>query len=263
MNQFPTDNNPGSGGYPPVRQPPPQPQGVQVGLPNIRPVVTYSIIFVTTAIFIFQLVDQTQFNQDILFALGGKINEYIYLGQFWRLLTPILLHASITHILFNMYALYIFGRQLEIAYGHGRFLLLYLLAGFAGNVLSFLITPSPSEGSSTAIFGLVAAQAVFAYQNRKLFGSRTRSMLLNIAFIVVLNLGIGFAPGSMIDNFGHLGGLLGGAVFAWFGGPRWKIEGLFPTLHVEDMTESAQVMLGALLVVIIFGGLTFFRFFNH
>jgi rhomboid protease GluP len=260
MNQFPAGNNPGPGGYPPGNQLPPQPQTVSVGLPRVRPVVTYSIIVVTTAIFILQLVDQTQFNQDILFYWGGKINQAIYLGQLWRLLTPMLLHGTIEHILFNMYALYVFGRELEMAYGHSRFLLLYVLGGFAGNVLSFFFTPGPSLGSSTAIFGLVAAQAVFAYQNRKLFGSRTRSMLLQIGFIVLLNLGIGLAPGSMIDNMGHLGGFLGGALFAWFAGPRWKIEGLYPALHVEDTTENAQVLLGAFIVIFVFGGLTVLRF---
>jgi rhomboid protease GluP len=89
----------------------------------------------------------------------------------WRLFTPLLLHGSIAHIGFNMYALFIIGPGLERYYGHLRFLVLYLLAGFAGNVFSFLFTPALSVGASTAIFGLVAAQGVFLYRHRQLFGA--------------------------------------------------------------------------------------------
>ena len=85
--------------------------------------------------------------------LGAKVNELILAGQVWRLITPILLHASILHIGFNMYALFVIGPQLERFYGHGRFLLLYLIAGFTGNVLSFVLSPNPSLGASTSVLG--------------------------------------------------------------------------------------------------------------
>jgi rhomboid protease GluP len=90
-----------------------------------------------------------------------------------------------------MYALFILGPGLERYYGHMRFLLLYLLAGFAGNVISFLFTPGLSVGASTAIFGLVAAQGVFLFRHRQLFGASARSGLMNILFIVAINLFLG------------------------------------------------------------------------
>ncbi len=98
------------------------------------------------------MLSENLLGTDILLLYGAKINELISQGQFWRLLTPMLLHGSMLHIVFNMYALYVIGPGLEVHYGHLRFLMLYLLAGFAGNVVSFTLTPSP-PGASTAIFG--------------------------------------------------------------------------------------------------------------
>lgn len=188
-----------------------------------------------------------------LVLLGGKINTLIAIGQVWRLFTPALLHASITHILFNMYALYSFGSFLEPAYGRARFLLVYILAAFGGNVLSFLFTDGISVGASTAIFGLLAAQGVFIYQNREVFGAQARSILTNLAVIGVINLLLGLSPG--IDNWGHLGGLLAGLAFGWFAGPRLVVAGAWPEFHLEDRRPAASVWTAAVLVAVVFAGL--------
>ncbi len=226
----------------------------------VRPVVTFTLIGITTLFYLLQQASTSIYGGDLLFYFGGKINQFIVQGQFWRFLTPALLHASPTHILFNMYALYSLGRELEMAYGHKKFLLLYALGAFAGNVLSFVFTAGSSLGASTAVFGLVAAEGVFIYQNRQLFGSRTRSMLMNTATIIVINLFLGLSVSS-IDNFGHLGGLLGGALFAWLGGPKWKVEGFFPDFHIADERENNQVIVGALCVLIIFGAVAVLKLF--
>jgi len=117
---------------------------------------------------------------DWLELYGSKINELIRAGQVWRLLTPVLLHASIPHILFNMYALLVIGVGLERYFGHGRYLLLYVLGGFTGNVLSFLLSSGYSVGASTAIFGLIGAEGVFLYQNRKLLGAQFGRAIGNV-----------------------------------------------------------------------------------
>ena len=116
-----------------------------------------------------------------------------------------------------MYALYAIGPGLERYYGRSRYLLLYILAGFAGNVASFLISPQTSLGASTAIFGLLGAEGVFLYQNRQLFGPAAKRSLTNVIMIAAVNLMIGLSPG--IDNWGHVGGLIGGIAVRLAGRP--------------------------------------------
>src|SRR5512135_803678 len=125
--------------------PPPQPQMVRVAVPNVRPTVTYAILGVTIFVYLLQLAGNYLLGQDIAALLGMKINSLIRAGQIWRLITPVFLHDStlpygLLHIGFNMYALFLYGRGLEARFGHVRFILLYFLSAYAGNVLSFLVT---------------------------------------------------------------------------------------------------------------------------
>lgn len=214
-----------------------------------KPIVTYVIMALTIVVFGLQYLSQSLSanHYDWPYLLGAKINELILAGQVWRLITPILLHASILHIGFNMYALYVIGPQLERFYGHKRFLLLYLISGFTGNVLSFVLSSSPSIGASTSIFGLVAAEAVFIYTNRKLFGERARGMLVNLGVVILVNLVLGLQPG--IDNWGHLGGLVGGLIFSWFAGPVFKMSIATDALNYQlvDSRSTKEVLWGAML----------------
>lgn len=223
----------------------------RVKLPNNQPIVTYTLIGLTIVVFIAQYLVEAINGNDLLFIYAGKINQLIEIGQFWRLITPILLHGSILHIALNMYALYILGVRLERFYGHGRFLLLYLLSGFAGNVLSFVLTPAPSLGASTAIFGLFSAEGIFILQNRNLFGSaRTRQAMINLGIVLLINLAYGFAPGSNIDIMGHIGGLLGGVFFAWRGGPTLRVAGQPPFYDMVDTRSSKEVLTASIFVLV-------------
>ena len=230
------------------------PQPVRVALPQSAPYVTYTIIGVTAFIYVLQLATQFLIQIDLPVVFFLKVNELIREGQFWRLLTPALVHGSITHIGFNMYALLSFGTGLERHFGHKRFLALYVLGAFTGNVMSFLFVSNNSLGASTAIFGLLGAEGVFLYQNRKLFAGQFKSAISNIIFIAVINL---FVIGSLpnIDNWGHIGGLLGGTMFAWFASPLWAIEGIQPVLHLADKRSDRDVITGAVLVLLVFGAL--------
>lgn len=211
------------------------------------------ILAVTVLIYLGQvLTTNASSNADLFFILGGKINPLIEQGQIWRLITPVFLHGSIAHILLNMYALYILGRSLETVYGHSRFLILYFLSAFTGNTLSFIMSPNPSLGASTAIFGLIGAEAIFVIQNKRFYGNRYSAMLTNIGVIIALNLIIGFVPGTSIDYWGHIGGLLGGTVFAFLSGPHWLVSGTYPDIQINDRQKTINVALGALVVVIFF-----------
>ncbi|MFL7890791.1 MAG: rhomboid family intramembrane serine protease [Anaerolineales bacterium] len=228
-------------------------QRVAVTPPHNRPVVTYTLLVITIIIFLLQSAGEYIFGYDLVANLGMKVNELILNGQYWRFITPIFLHGSILHVGFNMYALYIFGPGLERYYGHWRFLLLFFLGGFAGNVFSFVFSSAPSLGSSTAIFGLLAAEGVFLYQNQKLFGGTARRALNNLILIAVVNLIIGLSPG--IDNWGHMGGLLGGTIFAFFGGPVLMVEGLSPNLRIVDTRQTSDVIRATIFDILIFGAL--------
>ena len=234
---------------------PQQPRTVQVAVPNVKPYATYAILGVTVIAYLLQLAGQHFLGQDLLYLYGAKYGPLIRAGQIWRLITPVFLHASILHIAFNMYALFIYGRGIESRFGHIRFLLLYFLSGFAGNVLSFLLTPNPSLGASTAVFGLIAAEGVFLIQNRSLLGNRVNRSLMNLLYIAAINLLIGFTT-TGVDNFGHLGGLLGGVLFAWFGGPRWKMEGLYSSPKIVDEREGHGAFAGTVAVLLFFIPLT-------
>lgn len=246
--------------YPvPASNEPQHPQAVRIALPQVKPYATYILLGLTILVYLLQkgsvlLIGPAIYDVDWLAAVGEKINELIRAGQIWRLITPVFLHGSIYHIGFNMYALYIIGRGLESRYGHQRFVALYFLSAFAGNVLSFVLTPEASLGASTAIFGLITAEGIFLYQNRKLLGKQVYRAIGNIVMVAVINLVLGTSPG--IDNWGHVGGLLGGLLFAWFGGPRWKVEGIFPSIHLTDERQGHGLWAGVAAVLVVFLPLT-------
>lgn len=232
----------------------PAPQQVRVQVRSGRPTFTYTIIGVTIVVFFLQWLTQSMYGYDLVAALGVKNNDLILQGQVWRLFTPVLLHANLLHIGFNMYALYVFGPELEHNYGHWQFLTLYVVSGFAGVVGSFAMTSAPSLGASTAVFGLLGALGVFAYQNRILFGSRARQALTNIVVIAAINLLIGLSPD--IDNWGHLGGLIGGTLVAWFGGPVLRVVGGPLEFHLENRRNPNALWRASLSVFLLFAALT-------
>jgi len=237
---------------PSVASPPPTiPEEQLAARPVFRPYVTYVLIGVCVLVYLIQIGTQSFLGQDIPALLGVKNNDLILQGQVWRLFTPIFLHGSILHIAFNMYALFYIGTMLERFYGQARYLGLFILSGFAGNVISFMFSPYQSLGSSTSIFGLLGAEGVLIYQNREIFGPIARRALSQVVIIAVVNLIIGLTPGSSIDNWGHIGGLIGGTLFAWFGGPVLHRVGLtppFPVMNTRTERESlgAGVGVGAL-----------------
>lgn len=223
----------------------------------VTPLVTYVLMAVTILIYVAQFASEVILGTDVPALLGMKVNELILAGQWWRFITPMFLHGSLLHIGFNMYALLSFGSGLEREYGHWRYLGLYLAGSFAGNVVSFLLSPNPSLGASTAIFGLLGAEAVFLYRNRELFGGRARAALQSVLTIAGINLLIGLSPG--IDNWGHMGGLLGGLMFSWFAGPRLEVFEDHPYYRLKDVTSINNIAVGGVLVVLVFGGLVILR----
>jgi len=235
----------------------------RVVLPARRATVTYSLLGITVGLYLLQIASRSfsAGGYDYPALLGMKINQFILSGEFWRLITPVFLHASITHLLFNMYALYSFGTGLERYSGHWRFLSLYMIGGFAGNVTSFLLSDKSSLGASTAIFGLVSAEAIFIYRNRIFFGKRAGPMLANTVLIIVINLALGLSPG--IDNWGHLGGLVGGLIFTWFAGPVFSIDHTSSEIVIADKRKGSRIRTVCILEIIFIGVITMIKFFTQ
>jgi rhomboid protease GluP len=225
----------------------------KIELPDRKSMVTMTIMVITVLMYAFQLLSNVIYGYDLPAALGKKSNELIISGQYWRLITPVLLHGSILHLGFNMYALYILGRRVEQFFGSLRFLALYIIAGITGNVFSFFFTAAPSLGSSTAVFGLLAAEGIFIYQHRELFGEQFKIALRQIIQVAVINIIIGLSPG--IDNWGHIGGLIGGVIFSWFGGPIFKVKAVPSGLKLEDVSARINYLLTIGLMFLALTGL--------
>ena len=195
---------------------------VSVRLP-VQPVwATYVLLGIIGLVFIGQLLSTQLLNADLIIELGAKDNQLIAQGEYWRLFTAIFIHTGFLHIGFNAYALYIIGRDVERFSGALRLIVVFLLAGLSGSVMSLLFNPSPSVGASGAIFGLIGALGVFLYRHRKLFGERGRRNLRDVIIIALLNLAFGLQGG--IDNWAHLGGLIGGLILGWAMGPMWAVN---------------------------------------
>lgn len=131
-------------------------------------------------------------------------------GEWWRLLTPMFLHAPgfIFHILFNMIVLWIYGPQVERAFGTLRFVALYLVAGFAASASSYALGGCrPSLGASGAVFGVVGALVAILYHRRR--SMFVRQHMQGILVFVALNVFLGLVI-TRIDLIAHLGGLVAG-----------------------------------------------------
>ncbi|XP_042402938.1 RHOMBOID-like protein 10, chloroplastic [Zingiber officinale] len=196
------------------------------GKPVNGRMLTNVLLVVNVLVYAAQIATQGK-----LLLWGAKVNSLIDKGQLWRLATSALLHANIGHLMINCYSLNSVGPTVEKMSGSRRFLAIYFSSAIASSVMSYRFSQSPSVGASGAIFGLVGSYAVFVLRHRKLVGG-AKEDLLHVAHVIALNMVIGFLSRG-IDNWGHLGGLLGGAAVSWFLGPAW---------HMSRMADGKVVL---------------------
>src|SRR5262245_6725190 len=183
--------------------------------------VTYALLGANVAVFVLMtVVSGGPENSSTLIAFGAKTNALLRSGEWFRLITPIFIHAGLMHLLLNSYALWMVGMQVEKLYGSARFLLIYLLSGVGGVAGSYFgqafldKLDAPSVGASGAIFGFFGVLAVFGYRYRREMPPATRrAMTAGVLPVIVINLFIGFTI-PFIDNSAHIGGLLTGAALA-------------------------------------------------
>jgi rhomboid protease GluP len=164
----------------------------------------------------------------ITHQIGSLTGFDLLRGEWWRLLSSCFVHFGALHILMNMYGLYVVGRSAESMWGHGRFLVLYLLSGLGGSCLGIAYQPlANNAGASGALCGIVAAEAVWVLLNGRFLprslASLWRSGLLTTFVLMVL---ISAFPN--VSAAGHLGGALAGAAaalllnFHRFGPAPWR-----------------------------------------
>ena len=182
------------------------------------PYITYFLIAVNIIFYVVPMLlgsDVYQYIIDAYCIHGPSIRA----GQYYRLLTGIFLHGNIVHLLFNCYALYVLGGQIESFFGKFKYIIIYLFSGLTGSLLSITLSGNVgSIGASGAIFGLMGSLLYFGYHYRVYLGNVIKSQIVPL---ILLNLAIGFIS-SGIDNWGHIGGLIGGIVITMALGVKEK-----------------------------------------
>lgn len=180
---------------------------------------TTFLIIVNVAIFI--LTREAGERGESLFALMTNGPYVMLTGQYWRFFTPMFLHGGFIHLALNMAFLWQFCPQLERIYGPGIFLALYLFAGTAGDVASWYGHHGYAGiGASGALFGVAAAYLGLHQRFRMFDRGQMRTLAIYLAVFLVLGFSTGASlGGARIDNWAHLGGAVGGLLFA-FVAPR-------------------------------------------
>lgn len=212
-----------------------------------KPIVTYSLIFICILVFILMYVlgNGSKDNYTLL-VFGANVDTLTKNGDYYRLFTSMFLHIGILHLLCNMYSLYIIGKEVENVFGKVKYLIIYLLSGIAGSILSLAFNHNTiCAGASGAIFGLLGALLYFGYYYRTYLGvTLTRSIIP----VIVLNLIIGFTS-SGIDNAAHIGGLVDGILIAM-------------AVGVPDKSNNNNKINGIVLSLIYFGFIIYLSFFR-
>ena len=230
-----------------------RPRRVWLRIPISRPIVTPLLSVVLVLIYLpmafFPQVDAA------LLDWGAKTNPAIAEGEWWRLITAMFLHGSVLgipflHLVFNVYALYVIGMELEAFIGSARFAAIYFVSGLAGSIASFAFSPQSGVGASGAIFGIVGALGVYFGLHRGLFGRLGQLQFWNIVVVILLNVGLGLSGVLPIDNAAHIGGLLGGIAMGFALCPRYRL-GSWRETNVRDIVKATGGALSWLTALLI------------
>jgi len=177
------------------------------------PPVTVVILVVLVVTFLVEVRVGALASREAIVAMGALARERVAAGEYWRLLTAPWLHGGVDHLVGNGIALFILGMLCEAAFGRAQFVLLYVLSGLAGSVVSLAVSVGPSVGASGAIFGLQGAAIMLFRLHRDRLLVRDR----RVGFVLIVWAIYSIAGGLMqpfIDNGAHIGGALGGALIA-------------------------------------------------
>lgn len=183
---------------------------------NKETIITKIIIAINVALFF--LFAASSHNMSIYF--GANSLAIFQNHEYWRLISSMFAHANLLHLVVNMYSLHIIGSQIESYMGRTRFLFIYLFSGMLGSLLSVAMNDLNiiSVGASGAIFGLMGSLLYFGYHYRVYLSNALKSQIIPL---IMINLLFGFMIEG-IDNFAHIGGLIGGVSSAMAVGIQHK-----------------------------------------
>lgn len=182
-----------------------------------KPVITYLLVALMIIVFILMyILGNGSLDTNTLYSSGGLVKE----GSFIRLFTSMFLHIGIIHLVMNMWALILLGKQTESFYGHFKTLIIFIFSGVVGNLLSVILMGSNtiSAGASGAIFGLMGAILYFAINQRTYMGEALKKEILPV---IIVNLLFGFML-TGINMYAHIGGLIGGILISTALGIKYK-----------------------------------------
>ncbi len=176
-----------------------------------RYTLTYILIAINSIVYLLSALlsqDIMDMDTETLVHMGALYGPYVVQeGEWWRLFTAMFLHGGMTHLLMNMFSLYIVGRGAEMYFDTKSYIAIYLFSGLIGGLVSLSIHPaSVGVGASGAIFGVFGALAGFFLAHREKIATHTKAFMKDFAIIIGINLVIGFSIPS-VDVSAHLGGL--------------------------------------------------------
>lgn len=206
--------------------------------------VSFAIIGITTLIFVIGFLSP-ELRLWLLENLA-LINYLVAEGEWYRIYTAALLHGGLMHLLFNMYALYLFGPRLEYQVGGSAFAALYIATAGTGGAASYIFGPplQVSIGASGAIFGLFGAWIFVAWKMRGTPGGR--AMFNQLGVLLAINLALPLLVGG-IDWRAHIGGLAGGLLIAWL----WSVFAVGKQNARTIRTLIAMAVIAATIAVTI------------
>ena len=201
-------------------------------LPRHKPILTKYLITLIVITYILEVYYNAFYSDKMIIFLGAKWNEGITNGQVWRLITYSFLHGNLIHLVLNIAAINIFGKEVESIYGNLKFSLIYLLSVWGSGLTSYLFSPGLAIGASGGVFGILGSLIVYFYKQRDVItGAKLRFKSMYTLAIINILLGLVI---PRIDNFGHLGGLLTGLSFSWFISPEYEFK-------IDSTSENLKV----------------------
>ncbi|WP_311532386.1 rhomboid family intramembrane serine protease [uncultured Anaerococcus sp.] len=175
--------------------------------------VTSALMIINVIVFVLMSLSGGSESIENLIRFGANSKILVGEGDWWRLFTASFIHIGFFHIMFNMYFLYNIGPIFERLYGSVGFLIIYLVCGIFGNLVSYAYGDvyTVSAGASTSLYGLlgIAIGMMVVYRDDAILHSFGASFVS----IVVINVIYSFLmPG--VGVLGHLGGFVGGFILA-------------------------------------------------